>query len=52
MEDCGAIYFDYDNIEKDVYKILANKGANIARYRLWHDPKWTNYSNLSDLKNL
>ena len=50
MEDCGAIYFDNDNIEKDVYEILANKGANIARYRLWHDPKWTNYSNLSDVK--
>ena len=28
MEDCGAIYFDNDNIEKDVYEILANKGAN------------------------
>ena len=50
MEDCDAIYFDNDNIEKDVYEILANKGANIARYRLWHDPKWTNYSNLSDVK--
>ena len=50
MEDCGAIYFDNDKVEKDVYEILANKGANIARYRLWHDPKWTNYSNLSDVK--
>jgi arabinogalactan endo-1,4-beta-galactosidase len=50
MEDCDAIYFDNDNIEKDVYEILANKGANIARYRLWHDPKWTNYSILSDVK--
>ena len=50
MEDCGAVYFNTNNIQKDVYKIFANSGANIARFRLWHNPSWTNYSNLSDVK--
>ena len=50
MEDCGAVYFDADNIQKDVYEIFADQGANLARYRLWHNPTWTDYSNLADVK--
>ena len=50
MEDCGAVYFDADNNQKDVYEIFANEGANLARYRLWHNPTWTDYSNLADVK--
>jgi arabinogalactan endo-1,4-beta-galactosidase len=50
MEDCGAVYFDADNNQKDVYEIFADQGVNLARYRLWHNPTWTNYSNLADVK--
>lgn len=50
MEDCGAIYKNQDNIEKDPYEIFAEAGSNLARFRLWHNPDWTNYSNLEDVK--
>jgi len=50
MEDCGAVYKDASNNVKDVYEIFDEAGANLARFRLWHDPTWTNYSNLEDVK--
>lgn len=50
MEDCGAIYRDNQNKVKDVYQIFKEAGTNIIRFRLWHNPKWTNYSNLKDVK--
>lgn len=50
MEDCGAIYKDKNGIVKDVYQIFKDEGANIIRVRLWHNPAWTNYSNLDDVK--
>ena len=50
MEDCGATYKDSDNNVKDVYEIFKDEGANLVRYRLWHNPTWTNYSNLEDAK--
>jgi arabinogalactan endo-1,4-beta-galactosidase len=50
MEDCGAVYKDANNNVKDVYEIFDEAGANLARFRLWHDPTWTNYSNLEDVK--
>ena len=50
MEDCGAVYKDASNNVKDVYKIFDDAGANLARFRLWHNPTWTNYSNLEDVK--
>lgn len=50
MEDCGAIYKNAEGEEQDVYKIFKNAGANLGRVRLWHDPQWTNYSNLQDVK--
>lgn len=50
MEDCGAVYFDADNNQRDVYEIFVDEGANLARYRLWHNPTWTDYSNLADVK--
>ena len=50
MEDCDAIYTDmHDNI-KDPFKIFYEAGANLIRIRLWHNPKWTNYSNYEDVK--
>ena len=30
---------------KDPFKIFYEAGANLIRIRLWHNPKWTNYSN-------
>ena len=50
MDDCGAVYYDKNNTQKDVYEIFSDEGANLARYRLWHNPQWTSYSNLSDVK--
>ncbi len=50
MEDCGAIYKDGNNIEKDPFIIFKEAGANLVRVRLWHNPTWTNYSNLEDVK--
>ena len=50
MEDCGAIYTDMDNNIKDPFKIFYEAGANLIRIRLWHNPKWTNYSNYEDVK--
>jgi len=50
MEDCGAIYKNSENEETDVFEIFETAGANLIRVRLWHNPTWTNYSNLSDVK--
>ena len=50
MEDCGALYNNTNGTQDDVYGIFRNAGANLARFRLWHNPTWTNYSNLQDLK--
>lgn len=50
MKDCGAIYKNSNGIEKDPYTIFKNEGANLIRLRLWHNPTWTNYSNLQDVK--
>ena len=49
MEDCGANYKNSDNQEEDVFQIFKNAGANLIRVRLWHNPTWTNYSNLEDV---
>lgn len=51
MLDCGAVYKDVTGTAKDPYKIFNEAGANLIRVRLWHNPKWTQYSNYSDVKN-
>ena len=48
MEDCGAVYRVGGEI-RDPYRIFADKGANLARFRLWHNPDWTEYSTLPDV---
>ena len=48
MEDCGAVY-RREGKAGDPFEILADKGANIARFRLWHTPDWTDYSTLTDV---
>ena len=50
MEDCGAYYKNSQNEELDVFKIFKDHGANLVRVRLWHNPTWTNYSTLEDVK--
>lgn len=50
MEDCGADYFDANDVEKDPFVIFKEAGTNLVRVRLWHNPTWTNYSNLADVK--
>lgn len=49
LEDCGAEYFD-NTVARDPYAIFSEHGANLARFRLWHSPDWTDYSTLSDVK--
>lgn len=48
MEDCGAVFYENQQA-KDPYLIFDEHHANIARFRLWHNPGWTNYSNLTDV---
>lgn len=50
MEDCGATYKDQNNVEKDLYVIFKDAGANLVRLRLWHSPSWTDYSKYNDVK--
>lgn len=47
---CGARYKNADNIVKDPYTIFSEAGSNLVRVRLWHNPDWTAYSNLTDVK--
>lgn len=50
MEDCGAVYKEANAIQKDPFEIFKEAGSNLVRVRLWHDPKWTNYSNYNDVE--
>ena len=50
MEECGAVYKDLNDNDNDPYKIFAEAGTNLVRIRLWHNPTWTNYSNINDVK--
>ncbi|WMI68560.1 arabinogalactan endo-1,4-beta-galactosidase [Mangrovimonas sp. YM274] len=49
MEDCGALYKNSDGQTQDPFTIFKNAGTNLVRVRLWHNPTWTNYSNLEDV---
>ena len=48
LEDCEAVYRSEGAI-RDPFEILADEGANIARFRLWHTPDWTDYGTLEDV---
>lgn len=50
MMDCGGIYKNESGIESDPYEIFKNAGTNLVRFRLWHNPQWTNYSTIDDVK--
>ncbi len=49
MEACGAVYRTADGQARDPFTLFAQRGANLVRARLWHDPDWTAYSTLDDL---
>lgn len=48
MEDCGASYYNKGK-QQDPFLLFAQKGADIVRVRLWHNPDWTHYSSLADV---
>ena len=48
MIDCGGQY-RVDGNKVDPFEALANKGMKLARVRLWHNPTWTDYSDLTDV---
>lgn len=49
VEDNGGLFY-HKGQAKDPFQILTQHGANIARVRLWHNPTWTQYSNLADVE--
>ena len=49
LEDCGAVY-RANGRSADPYQVFAAAGANVVRLRLWHSPKWTQYSTLPDVR--
>lgn len=48
MLDCGGTYRD-NGTTIDPYQLFAQKGADIARFRMWNNPDWTGYSNFDDV---
>ncbi|MCI0708937.1 MAG: arabinogalactan endo-1,4-beta-galactosidase [Chloroflexi bacterium] len=49
MEDCGAVYRE-NGEPQDPFELFSNHGATLVRARLWHNPDWTDYSILEDVK--
>ena len=49
LQDGGVNYIK-DGNSVDPYNLIKSFGANLVRVRLWHNPTWTNYSTLSDVK--
>lgn len=49
MDDCGAVYRDRGR-QVDPFELMAARGGNLVRVRLWNDPIWTRYSNFADVE--
>lgn len=49
LEDCG-VQFTENGVVKNSYELMNSYGANLVRLRLWHNPTWTKYSTLADVK--
>lgn len=49
MEDCGAVYHE-GGVARDPFELFHDHGATLVRARLWHNPDWTTYSTLDDVK--
>jgi arabinogalactan endo-1,4-beta-galactosidase len=48
MDDCGAVYLE-NGEPQDVFQLFSTHGAILVRARIWHDPDWTEYSDLADI---
>jgi arabinogalactan endo-1,4-beta-galactosidase len=49
MDDCGAVYRE-NGEPRDAFELFRDHGATLVRARLWHNPDWTTYSTLDDVK--
>lgn len=49
LQDNGVVYYK-NGSATDTYNLIKEYGGNLVRLRLWHNPNWTNYSTLSDVK--
>lgn len=50
MLDCGATYYNAQGAPQDPYQQFAQAGTNLTRFRLWHNPDWTDYSTYADVR--
>lgn len=48
MQDCGAEY-RLKGTSYDPFLLFADAKTNLVRVRLWHNPTWTQYSNIQDV---
>ena len=39
LEAGGVKFYNFDNEEEDVFKVLSDNGVNYIRVRVWNDPK-------------
>ncbi|MEQ8550094.1 MAG: glycosyl hydrolase 53 family protein [Cyclobacteriaceae bacterium] len=46
--DCGGAYRSNGELV-DPYQLFSEKGTNLVRLRLWHNPTWAGYSNFEDV---
>ncbi len=49
MEDCNALFYQ-NGMATDIYEIFKENQAQVIRFRLWHNPNWSNYSNYQDVE--
>lgn len=49
MIACGGKFREQGK-EVDPYQLFADRGANLSRIRLWHNPTWTEFSDFEDVK--
>lgn len=49
MLDCGARFPVTDGADNP-YALFSEAGSDLVRVRLWHNPDWTNYSDLDDVR--
>lgn len=50
MTDCGAVFKGFNNQSADPWHLFKSQGMEMVRFRLWHDPQWTSYSDFDDVK--
>jgi arabinogalactan endo-1,4-beta-galactosidase len=50
IESCGGIYRSNGDLV-DPFELFAEKGTNLVRVRLWHNPEINRFSGFEDVKN-